>query len=249
MLTGLFTTTSALQAIQSALDTTANNLANLGTNAFKGSRTQFQDLPLSGLTGAQVGHGVRVGNVARDFSQGQSASTGNDLDVAVQGEGFFAIRLPDGSTQYTRDGSFHLNSASQLVASDGNLVQPTITFPADTTSIKIDRQGAVSVLTSSSPDTPIVLGQLRLTRFINPEGLKAVGSNRFSETTDSGIPITNSPGLDGLGVIEQGSLEQSNVEASTEFVHLTTTNQNYVANSCAVKVEDQILQSALDLVG
>jgi flagellar basal-body rod protein FlgG len=249
MLTGIFSSSNALQAFQSSLDTTANNLANVETNAFKSRRTLFQDLFYSGSQNGQVGQGSQVGTTDRNFSQGKMIITGNELDVAIQGQGFLALATSTGTTQYSRDGALRLDATGVLVNGDGLVVQPPITFPADVTSTKISSDGTVSVLTASSPNTPIVLGQLRLTNFTNPQGLQAISGNRFVETKASGVPLTNIPGTNGLGVLIQGSLEQSNVDTTTEIVRLTATSRNYVANSRALKVEDTIIDGALSLVG
>ncbi len=249
VLTGIFSSTNALQAFQSSLDTTAGNLANIATNAFKGRRTLFQDVFYSDSQNGQVGQGSQVGTTDRNFSQGKALITGNDLDVAIQGQGFLAVTASNGTTQYTRDGALQLDATGMLVTIDGLVVQPPITFPADVTSTRISANGTISVLTGSSPETPIVLGQLRLTNFANLQGLQAIGGNRFVETNSSGVPLTNIPGTSGLGILTQGSLEQSNVDTSTELVRLVTTSKNYVANSRALKVEDRIVEGALDLVG
>ena len=248
VLTGISSSTGALQAFQFALDTTAGNLANIDTNGFKSRRTNFQDLAYVGQIGDQLGEGVRVGDISRNFTQGKTPLTGNDLDLAIQGNGYFALLGTNGTTQYTRDGSFRLNANRQLVNGDGLLVQPPITFPPNVLDTKIAADGTVSVLTASSPDTPIVLGQLRLTNFANPQGLQPLGSNRFLATDGSGLPLTNLPGTSGLGLISQGSLEQSNVDSTTEMVRLVHTSRDYTANSRALKVEDEILKSGLDLV-
>lgn len=249
VLTGIFSSTNALQAFQSSLDTTAGNLANIATNAFKGRRTLFQDVFYSDPQNGQVGQGVQVGTTDRDFSQGKATITGNDLDIAIQGQGFLAVTASNGITQYSRDGSLQVDATGLLVNGAGQVVQPPITFPADVTSTEISANGTVSVLTGSSPDTPIVLGQLRLTNFANLQGLQAIGGNRFVETQASGVPLTNIPGTNGLGVLVQGSLEQSNVDTTTEMVRLTETSRNYVANSRALKVEDRVIEGALNLVG
>lgn len=249
MLTGIFSSSNALQAFQSSLDTTASNLANITTNAFKSRRTLFHDLSYSGPQNGQIGSGSAVASTDRNFSQGTPTITGNDLDLAISGKGFFSLTTADGTTQYTRDGSFRVDATGLLVSGDGLTVQPPITLPADVTSTTISANGTVSVLTTSSPFTPIVLGQLRLTTFNNPQGLQMVGGNRFQETTESGSPLTNIPGTNGLGQIAQGSLEQSNVDTSTELVRLVSTSRNYVANSRALKVEDRLVESALGLIG
>ncbi len=248
VLTALGSSTSALQAFQSSLDTSAANLANVDTNAFKSRSAIFQDLPYLGPLARQIGEGVEVGAITSDFSQGKTPQTGKDLDLAVQGQGYFSLLTSSGTTQYTRDGSFHLNAIGQLVSTDGLAVQPSITFPPNVLSTKIAVDGTVSVLTASSPETPIVLGQLRLTNFANPQGLNAIGSNRFLATDSSGLPLTNLPGTNGLGLIAQGSLEQSNVDATTEMVRLVNTSRDYTVNSRALKVEDEIVKGGLDLV-
>lgn len=248
MLTGFYSSTSALQAFQTSLDTTANNLSNIATNAFKSQRTLFQDLMYSGPLNGQIGQGMEVATVDRNLAQGKTILTERDLDLLIQGNGFFSLLATNGTTSYTRDGSFSLDTSGRLVSSDGLVVQPPITFPSDVTSTTISSNGTVSVLTTSSPDVPLVLGQLRLTNFINPQGLHAVGGNRFVESDFSGVPLTNIPGTNGLGNLVQGSLEQSNVDTSTEMVQLVNTSRDYVANSRALKVEDQVIQGALDLV-
>ncbi len=248
VLTGISSSTGALQAFQSSLDMTAGNLANVDTTGFKSRRTLFQDLSYFGQLGDQLGQGVRVGTIDRNFLQGKTPPTGNDLDLSVQGNGYFALLSSSGTLQYTRDGAFHLDATRQLVSADGLSVQPPITFPPEVLETKIAADGTVSVLTASSPDTPIVLGQLRLTNFVNPQGLNPIGDNRFLATDSSGLPITNLPGTKGLGLISQGSLEQSNVDSTTEMVRLVTTSRDYTANARALKVEDEILKSGLDLV-
>lgn len=248
VLTGISSSTGALQAFQSSLDMTAGNLANVDTTGFKSRRTLFQDLSYFGQLGDQLGQGVRVGTIDRNFLQGKTPPTGNDLDLSVQGNGYFALLSSSGTLQYTRDGAFHLDATRQLVSADGLAVQPPITFPPEVLETKIAADGTVSVLTASSPDTPIVLGQLRLTNFVNPQGLNPIGDNRFLATDSSGLPLTNLPGTRGLGLISQGSLEQSNVDSTTEMVRLVTTSRDYTANARALKVEDEILKSGLDLV-
>ena len=249
MLTGLFTSSNALQAFQTALDASANNVSNVSTTAFKSSRTLFQDLFYEGPTPQQVGHGVQVASIDRDFDQGPLLPTSNDLDLAIQGQGFFQVQLPNGQIQYSRDGALHVDSQRRLVNDDGLLLQPPLTLPADTLSTEISSNGTVSVLTSASPDTPIVLGQIQITRFVNPKGLHAEAGNRFSETTESGEPLTGVPGTNGLGTIQQSNLEQSNIDMATELVRLSNTSRSFSVNSRAIRAEDQLLQSALSIIG
>ena len=245
----MFSSSNALQAFQSSLDTSANNLANVTTNAFKSRRTLFQDSLYSGPDNGQIGHGVQVASTDRDFAQGAPTVTGDELDLSIQGQGFFGLAMPNGTTQYTRDGAFHLDATRRLVNGDGLLVQPPITFPANVTATTISSDGTVSVLTASSPITPIVLGQLQLTKFVNPQGLQTAEGNRFMETGNSGAPLTNIPGTNSLGIISQGHLEQSNVDATTEMVRLVATSRDYTVNSRALKVEDQLVEGALSLIG
>lgn len=248
VLTGIFSSSNALQGFQSSLDTTANNLANVATTAFKSRRTLFQDIFTAGPPNNQIGFGSEVATVDRNFQPGPTTITGNDFDLAIQGQGFFALLSQNGTIQYTRDGSFRIDGTGRLISQDGLLVQPPITLPADVLSTTISADGTVSVLTSSSPTTSTVVGRLRLTNFQNPQGLVAVGANRFLETSSSGVPLTNFPGTNGLGSLQQGSLEQSNVDTTTEIVRLVNTTRNYVANSRALRIEDQLLEGALDLV-
>ena len=249
VLNAISSSTNALQAFQTSLDTSAGNLANESTNAFKSRRVLFQDLLNIGPPNAQIGQGAGVSTIDRDFTQGKTVLTDNDLDVAVQGHGFLSVLGPDGTIEYTRDGSLRLNNDRKLVNSDGLPVQPPLTFPDDVTSTKIAPDGTVTVLTSSSPDTPIIVGQLHLTKFNNPQGLRPSGGNRFVATDSSGLPLTSLPQTSGLGSIQQRSLEQSNVDTSAEIIRLVTASRSYVANSRALKVEDQFIEGALRLVG
>ena len=247
MLTGITSSANALQTFQSSLDSSAANLANDATNAYKARRTLFQDFLYSGPAGGQIGQGATPVS-DHDFKPGKMTITGSDLDVAVEGQGFLSLLGPDGSIHYTRDGSFHLDATRQLVSGDDLPVQPPLVFPEDTTSTRITPDGTVTVLTSSSPNTPIVVGQLRLTNFNNPQGLRVMGGNRFLATDDSGLPLTNLPGTSGLGTIQQRSLEQSNVDTTAEIVRLVNTSRSYAVNSRALKVEDQFIEGALSLV-
>ena len=249
MIQGLFTSANALLAFQSALDTSANNLANVNTTAFKESRVEFEDLIYSGPNNQQVGHGVQVAAIDRNFSQGATIATGNELDLAIDGQGFLAVKLPNGQVQYTRDGALHKDANRRLVTDEGFLIQPPITLPTDTTATFVNTNGTVSVLTASSPNIPLVVGQLKLTRFINPQGLHAEGGNRFSETSASGLPLTGTPGTNALGVVRQRNLEQSNVDVAGELIRLSNTSRSFQVNSRAVKAEDQLLQSSLNLIG
>ncbi len=249
MLNALSTATTALDSFQTSLETTANNLANANTTAFKRSVVDFQDLMSSGPANQQVGRGVRVADIStRDFNQGAEQSTGQDLDLFVTGQGLFTIQQPDGSTKFTRDGSFQRDALGRLVTAAGGIVQPPITFPADTVSTKISSDGVVSVVTASAPGQIKVLGQLQLANFPNPAGLQSEANNLFSETPASGTPTTAIPGTNGLGTIKQKSLEQSNVDLTTEMTSLVTSQRAFDANSRVVNTANQMVSSALDIV-
>jgi flagellar basal-body rod protein FlgG len=247
MLTALSTANTALDAFQTSVETTANNLANSNTTAFKRSIVDFQDLLYSGPANLQVGRGVRVSDIStRDFKQGAEESTGQELDLFVSGNGFFAVQQADGTTKYTRDGSFQKDALGRLVTATGAIVQPPITFPADTVSTAISSDGVVSVVTGSGQIK--VLGQIQLTSFPNPAGLMQEANNLFSESPASGTPTTAIPGTNGIGTIKQKSLEQSNVDLTTEMTSLVTAQRAYDANSRVVKTADQLVSSALDIV-
>lgn len=249
MLSGLYTAATALNAFQTSLDASANNLANVNTTSFKRSIVDFQDLLYSGPDQLQVGHGVKVAEVSpRDFDQGPALNTGKELDVMVDGQGFFAVQAPDGQTQYTRDGAFHRDAFGRMVMSDGYLLQPPITFPADTLSTTIDSNGVVTVLTGSSPTVPQVLGQITLARFVNPAGLRTESGNRYSETAASGLPMTAIPGTNALGILRQRNLEQSNVDVTSELTSLISAQRAYGINSRVVRTSDQLISSALDTI-
>lgn len=247
MLTGLYTATSALNAIQTSVDATANNMANVSTTAFKRSVVNFEDLMYTGPNSQQVGNGVRVSDIStRDFEQGPEQATGQELDLFISGGGFFSVQQPDGSFRYTRDGALQRDALGRLVTPNGGIVQPPITFPADTVSTSISSDGVVSVVTGGGQVK--VLGQITLTNFANPPGLSQEGDNLFSETSASGPPLTGVAGTNGLGSIKQKSLEQSNVDLTSEMTSLVTAQRAYDANSRVVKAADQIVSSALDIV-
>ena len=249
MLSGLSTSSNALTAFQTSLDNTSNNLANVNTTGFKRSVVNFQDLVYTGMQNLQVGTGSKVGSITpKGFAQGTITATGRNTDVALNGTGFLVVQMPDGSFQYTRDGSFSQDATGRLVTSQGYLVQPPITFPSDTTSITIGPDGTVTVNRSSAPNAPKVLGQLQVASFVNQEGLMIQPGNLYSETSASGPPTLGTAGSNGLGQIQQGSLEQSNVDLTTELTSLVSTQQAYVANSKAVTTANQMLTSSLALI-
>lgn len=263
MIRAFHTSATGMAAQQLVLDNTANNLANLNTTGFKRSQVEFQDLIYARLrqpgetsvqgqaipTGIQIGNGVRVAGTTRLFNSGSLESTGNRYDIAIEGDGFFQIANPaNGLPRYTRDGSFRLNGNSQLVTSDGYFVEPRITFPTDTLSISISDDGTISALTSSSPTTPTVVGQLTVVRFANPAGLSGEGRNLFAETIASGTPQTATPGQNGTGILRGGYLERSNVEVVQELVNLIQAQRAYEFNTKAVKAADEMLSYTNELV-
>ncbi len=256
----LFTGATGMESQQLHLDVIANNLANVNTTAFKRSRVDFQDLLYQTLrapgaisseglevpSGIQLGHGVAVAAVTKLFLQGSFVETGNVLDVAIEGDGFFQITLPDGEVAYTRDGSFKLNRDGTLVTSDGLPLEPEITIPEDAVFISIGLDGTVSVTLDDA--TTDELGQIELARFINPAGLISRGRNLFHESDASGDPILSVPGEDGAGTLRQGFLESSNVSVVDEIVQLIVTQRAFEVNSSVIRTSDEMLQTANNLV-
>jgi len=252
----LFTGATGMRAQQLSLDVIANNLANVNTTAFKGSRVDFQDLLYQTLrapgsvsaqglivpSGIQVGHGVGAASVTKLFMQGSFIETGNTLDVAIEGDGFFQITLPDGEIAYSRDGGFELNRDGILITSDGYALEPEITIPEDAIDVGIGTDGTVSVTLSDS--TVDELGQIELARFINPAGLLAQGRNLFRESEASGNPILSIPGEEGTGTLRQAYLESSNVSVVDEIVQLIVTQRAFEVNSSVIRTSDEMLQTA-----
>ena len=240
---------------QTKLDTISHNLATVGTNGFKRGGVMFEDLMYQTLrpagsasseqtqlpTGLQVGLGVRVAASARFFSQGNLQQTGNNLDVAVKGQGFFQIQLPDGTTGYTRDGSFQVDSNGTLVTNNGYAVQPGITVPANAQSLSIAADGTVNA-TVPGQVAPQTLGQLQLASFVNPAGLESRGQNLYGETSASGTPQSAAPNSSGMGALQQGFVEGSNVNVVEELVSMIATQRAYELNSKAIQTSDQMLQ-------
>jgi flagellar basal-body rod protein FlgG len=255
MIRSLWISKTGLDAQQTQLDVISNNLANVSTSGFKRSRAVFEDLLYQTLrqpgaqstqqtqlpTGLQIGTGVRPVATERIFTQGNLQQTGNDKDVAVQGSGFFQVLMPDGTTGYTRDGSFQVDSQGQLVTSSGYVVQPAITIPADAQSMTIGRDGTVSV-TQAGNAQPVQVGELQLATFINPAGLESRGENLYAETAASGNPNASAPGQNGAGTLIQGYVETSNVNVVEELVNMIQTQRAYEINSKAITTSDQMLQ-------
>jgi flagellar basal-body rod protein FlgG len=254
MMRSLSIAKTGLEAQQTQLDTITHNLANVGTNGYKRSRAVFEDLLYQNIrqaganstqqtqlpTGLQLGTGVKTVATARNFSQGSLTQTGNNLDMAINGQGFFQIQMPDGATNYTRDGSFQVDAQGQLVTSSGYPVSPGITVPANTQNITIGKDGIVTATVSGST-TPQQIGQLQLANFMNPAGLDPRGGNLFAETAASGTPQTGNPGTTGLGAINQGVVESSNVNVVEELVSMIQAQRAYEINSKAIQTSDQML--------
>jgi len=224
MIRSLWISRTGMEAQQTQLDVIANNLANVSTNGYKRSHAVFEDLMYQNLrqvganadeqatmpTGLQVGLGVRPVATTRNFAQGNLQQTTNPLDIAIQGQGFFQIQMPDGTTGYTRDGAFQVDPNGQLVTNNGAAVLPGITIPANAKSVTVGDDGTVSVATEGNPQ-PLILGQLQLASFINPAGLEPLGQNLYAETAASGAPGEGTPNQNGLGSLRQGFVETSNV--------------------------------------
>ena len=255
MIRSLWISKTGLDAQQTQMDVIANNLANVSTNGFKRSRAVFEDLLYQNIrqpgaqtsqqtqlpSGLQLGTGVRLVATERIFTQGNLQQTSNDKDVAIQGAGFFQVLLPDGTTAYTRDGSFQVDSQGQLVTASGFPVQPSITIPAGSQAMTVARDGTVSVIPAGSANATQV-GTLQLATFINPAGLLGKGENLFVETGASGNATVNTPGTNSTGILSQGYVETSNVNVVEELVNMIQTQRAYEINSKAITTSDQMLQ-------
>jgi flagellar basal-body rod protein FlgG len=260
MIRSLWIAKTGLEAQQTQMDVISNNLANVGTNGFKRSRAVFEDLLYQTMrqpgaqssqqtqlpTGLQLGTGVRPVAAERLFTQGNLQQTGNNKDVAVDGQGFFQVLMPEGSTAYTRAGSFSVNSQGQLVTSSGYLVQPAISIPLETQVLNISRDGVVGVVLPNST-TVVEVGTLQLANFMNPAGLEARGENLYVETSASGAPVVSTPGSNGFGFLSQGYVETSNVNVVEEMVNMIQTQRAYDINSKAITASDQMLQKVAQL--
>lgn len=256
----LWISKTGLDAQQTKMDVITNNLANVNTNGFKRSNAVFEDLLYQTLrqpgaqssqqsvvpTGLQIGTGSRVTATTRVHAQGNLNKTDNNLDVAVNGNGFFQITLPDGTTGYTRDGAFSVDANGQMVNANGYAVSPAITVPANTVSLTIAQDGTVSAQQSGSV-SPVQIGALQLASFVNPAGLESKGGNIYVETAASGTASVNTPGTNGLGILNQGYLETSNVNVVEELVNMIQTQRAYELNSRAVQTSDQMLQKLTQL--
>ncbi len=260
MIRSLWISKTGLDAQQMKMDVISNNLANVNTNGFKRSNAVFEDLMYQTLrqpgaqssqqstipTGLQIGTGVRPVATTRVHGQGNLTKTENSLDLAINGNGYFQVTQPDGTTAYTRDGSFHVDSNGQLVTSNGFSLSPAITIPANTLSITIGQDGTVSV-TQQGNSTAVQVGSIQLASFVNDAGLESKGGNLYMETAASGTASVNTPGTNGLGTINQGYLETSNVNVVEEMVNMIQTQRAYELNSKSIQASDQMLQRLAQL--
>jgi flagellar basal-body rod protein FlgG len=260
MIKSLHTAATGMQAQQTQMDVIANNIANTSTTGFKKTRAEFEDLlyenikepgATTGLnavspTGVQLGLGVKTGSTQKDFSMGSVKTTNRDMDLNIQGKGFFQMLKPDGQIAYTRNGEFRRNNDGKIADANGNILQPEISIPTDAVGVKISTQGEVEVLIGGA-DTPEVIGQIEIANFVNPTGLKAIGGNLFTATPASGEASMGTPSLGQYGAIGQGELETSNVNIVEEMVNMITTQRAYETNSKVIQASDQMLQALTHL--
>lgn len=256
---GMRTSASGMIAQQKMVDVIANNLANVNTTGFKRSRAAFEDVlyetvqgPRSPngeavIGGMQIGHGVRLAAVTRVHGQGGPEMTGRPLDLAIEGEGFFQVELPEGEIAYTRDGSFTLSDGGQLVTKNGYALMPGVVIPPDATAVTISSTGMVSVNIGNEAQT-VDLGRIELARFANPTGLMATGGNFYMESTASGTPQTGFPEESGFGRILQGTLESSNVEVVQEMTDMIAAQRAYEINARAIRAAEDMMRSIDDLI-
>jgi flagellar basal-body rod protein FlgG len=245
---------TGMLAQQLNVEVISNNIANLNTTAFKRQRAEFQDLLYQterrvGSTssdtgtivpvGVQIGSGVKAAAVYRMSDQGNLVNTNNPLDLAIQGGGFFQIQMPDGSTAYTRDGSFQLSPTGEIVTADGYVVEPGVTLPSNTTGVTVNANGQI-LATIAGQTQPSTVGQFQLANFPNQAGLEALGGNYLQETPASGSPVTGNPGVTAFGTIQQGYVEGSNVNIVTEITNLITAQRAYEMNSKVIQTSDDM---------
>jgi len=260
MIRSLWIAKTGLDAQQTQLDVHTNNLANVNTNGFKRGHAVFEDLLYQTVrqpgaqssqqtnlsSGLQIGLGVRPVSTERVHTQGSLQQTGNSLDIAVNGQGFFQVQMPDGTTAYTRDGSFQKDAQGALVTSSGYQLQPSITIPASAQTVTIGRDGVVSIQQAGQAALQQI-GTLQMANFINPGGLQSLGENLYAETTSSGSPVVGAPGANGMGTLSQGFVETSNVNVVEELVGMIQTQRAYEINSKAVQTSDQMLAKLAQL--
>jgi len=254
MYPALWIAKTGLDAQQTRMSVVANNLANVNTTGFKRDRASFEDLIYQNVrqvgasssqdtelpSGLNLGTGVRTVATQKLHTQGNLVQTNNNLDLAIEGKGFFQILTPDGTIQYTRDGTFSLSQDGEIVTANGYPLEPAITVPANTLSLTVGTDGTVSALVAGN-DAPTQIGNIELADFINPMGLEAMGGNLFRETLASGTPTVTTPGLDGVGTLIQGTLESSNVNVVEELVNMIETQRAYEMNSKAIATTDEML--------
>ena len=258
----LHTAATGMMAQELNVQVISNNIANMRTTGYKRQRAEFQDLLYEHVSrvgsqtssqgnilpaGIELGSGVKTVGTPRLMTQGSLAQTGKDFDVAVRGEGFFKISMPDGRTAYSRDGSFELDAQGRLVTASGNVVQPGITVPQNATSVVINTQGQVSVTLPGSA-TPSQIGQIELSIFVNKAGLQGIGDNLYLETPASGAAQNGTPASDGFGNLQQGNLEQANVEAVSEISDLIAAQRAYEMNAKVITAADQMLSATSNLM-
>ncbi|HBA56060.1 MAG: flagellar basal-body rod protein FlgG [Syntrophorhabdus aromaticivorans] len=260
MIRALWTAGTGMNVHQANLDVIANNIANVNTNGYKKSRADFQDLMYQTLrlqgvkseegnqipTGIQIGHGAMLAAVQKVFLQGDYQQTGNELDLAIEGNGFLQVTLPSGDKAYTRAGALKRDSDGKIVTSDGYPIEPSITIPQNTINLSIETDGTVSALVQGQSD-PQQIGNLELATFSNLAGLKAIGKNLFVETDASGTPVEGRPGENGLGTVLQGYIEMSNVNVMQEMINLIIGQRAYEVNTKAIQAADEMLQMATSI--
>lgn len=261
MMTSLFTSATGMKGQQSQIDTISNNLANVNTNGFKETRNNFQDLLYSNEvmpgsatssntispTGVHKGHGVKLVGTQKIFSQGNLTHTGNSLDISIDGTGFFQVLRPNGTIGYSRDGAWQKDADGRVVNSDGYPLEPEVIIPPEATKIMIAQDGVVQVLIGDDP-SPTKIGNIQLSKFINPSGLNPIGKNLYLATAASGTPGIGEPGQDGMGLLNQGFLEKSNVSVVDEMVDMIVAQRAYEVNSKSIQTSDSMLQTAVNLV-
>ncbi len=253
MFGAFYVTATALNGASAFLDATSNNISNSDTPGYKSSRVNFQDLlyqtqapsSASAPSETQLGLGVRVASISGQFTQGQLILTGNPLDVAINGNGFLQVAMPDGTTAYTRAGNLNMDADGNLVTAQGFRIEPPIVIPADATTLSISANGAVSATTPAGVTS---LGQIQLAQFTDPAGLIRVGDTLFTASPASGDPLVGAPGSLGLGTISQGQVEQSNVDLTSELVNLLIAQQMNTFNTQALSVESTMLEDTANLV-
>jgi len=260
MMRSLWTAASGMAAQQGTMDVISNNLANANTTGFKKSRTDFQDLMYQTIrqagsatgadtklpTGIQIGSGVRQVATQKIYTEGSFQSTGNSTDLAIEGDGFFQVTMPDGTINYTRDGAFKLDDTKRLVTSEGYPIEPAITIPSTATAFAVSAEGLVTA-TIPGQTTAQEVGQLQIVRFVNPSGLDSMGKNLLKETGSSGAPIASNPGTDGAGTIQQSYIEMSNVQVVEEMVNMIVAQRAYEINSKAITTSDSMMETAANL--